>query len=74
MSEFTCCKCNQTFLKRNDEGWNDYKAAEEMLALYPESKNEPTGILCGDCNEEFKVWFSQFTDEEKKQMRNEFSK
>lgn len=69
MSEFTCCKCNKTYPKRNDSEWNDFKAAEEMLTLYPETKNDPTGILCTPCNEKFKVWFSQFTDEEKKQMR-----
>lgn len=72
MSEYTCCKCNITFKKRDDEEWNDLKAIEEMLTLYPETKNDPTDILCDDCNEKFKVWFSQFTDEEKKQMRDDF--
>lgn len=70
MSEFTCFKCKITYPKRNDAEWNDLKAAEEMLTLYPETKNDLTDTLCDDCNEDFKVWFSKFTDEEKKQMRN----
>lgn len=74
MSEFTCYKCRETFKKSNNEEWNDFKAAEEMLTLYPETKNDPIDILCDDCNEEFKIWFSQFTDEEKKKMREDFYK
>lgn len=69
MSEFTCFKCRGTFDKHRDEEWNDFKAAEELLTLYPETKNDPTDILCNDCNEEFKKWFSTLTDEQKKQMR-----
>lgn len=69
MSEVTCCKCFLTFPKRNDEEWNDFKAAEELLTLYPETKNDSTDILCDDCNEKFKKWFSTLTDEEKKRMR-----
>lgn len=71
MSEYTCFKCKNTYLKvRNDE-WNDFKAAEELLTLYPESKNDPTDILCDDCNEEFKKWFATLTEEEKQKMRME---
>lgn len=70
MTEFTCFKCKNTFLKRNDYGWNDYKAAQEMLTLYPETKNHPTDILCDDCNEEFKEWFSTLTEEQKRKMRD----
>ncbi len=70
MSEFTCFKCRNTYPKRNDDGWNDYKASEEVLTLYPETKNDPMGVLCDDCNEEFKKWFSTLSDEEKKAMRN----
>ncbi len=69
MSEFTCFKCKITFPKRNDEEWNDFKAAKEMLTLYPETKNDPTDILCDDCNEEFKKWFSTLTEEQKIKMR-----
>lgn len=69
MSEFTCYKCNKTYQKINDEEWNAFKAAEEMLTLYPETKNDLTDILCDDCNELFKKWFNQLTDEEKTQMR-----
>jgi hypothetical protein len=72
MSEFTCCKCNITFCKIDSEKWNSFKAAEEFLCLYPEAKNDPTDILCDECNEKFKVWFSQFSNEEKKQMREDF--
>ena len=72
MSEYTCFKCQETFKKINDENWNDFKAAEEMLRLYPESKNDATDILCDDCNEEFKEWFSKQTDEQKKWMRENY--
>lgn len=69
MSEFTCFKCQQTFSKINDEEWNSYEAAKEFLELYPEAKNDPTDVLCDDCNEEFKKWFATLTKEEKKKMR-----
>lgn len=55
MSEFTCYKCKITYPKRNDDKWNDFKAAEEMLTLYPETKNDPTEVLCDDCNEELMI-------------------
>lgn len=71
MSEYTCCKCKNTYLKRNDDEWNDFKAAQEMLTLYPETKNDPTDILCDVCNEEFKIWFSKLSEKEKKKMRDE---
>jgi len=74
MSEFTCEKCKKTFKKINNKRWNDLKAAEEMLTLYPETKNDPTGILCTPRNNKFKKWFSQFTDEQKRQMREDFYK
>ena len=72
MSEFTCCNCNKTYPKQNDEEWNDKKAAEEMLTLYPEANNDPTDILCDDCNEWFKKWLSNLTEEQKKKMREDF--
>lgn len=72
MSEFTCCKCKNTYQKINDESWNEFKAAEEMLALYPEAKNDPTDIVCDDCNEEFKKWFATISNEEKIKMREEY--
>jgi hypothetical protein len=71
MSEYTCYHCKITYPKVNNEQWNDFKAAEEMLNLYPESKNDPTDILCETCNEEFKKWFAGLTDEEKRKMREE---
>ena len=74
MSQYTCCKCNGTFDKPSNENWNEFKAAEELLTLYPETKNDPTDILCDDCNKLFVKWFSQFTDEEKKQMRDDYYK
>ena len=69
MSEFTCYNCKKTYLKKNNEQWNDFKAAKEMLTLYPETKNDPTGILCDPCNKKFIKWFSTLSDEEKKRMR-----
>ncbi len=74
MSEFTCYKCQQTYPIRNDDEWNNYKAAEELLTLYPETKNDPTDVLCDDCNEDFKKWFATLTEEQKKKMRDDFNK
>lgn len=71
MSEFTCYKCRKTFAKRNDEEWNDLKAAEELLTLYPEAKNDKTDVLCNPCNEQFNLWFKTLTDDDKRRMRNE---
>lgn len=72
MVEFTCCHCKNTYETIRDETWDSFKAAKEMLDLMPEAKNDPTGILCDDCNEQFKVWFNQLTDEQKKQMREDY--
>lgn len=74
MSYFTCCKCERTFPKRNDDEWNDEKAREESLTLYPEAKDDPMDVLCDDCNEEFKNWFSKLTKKEKQKMRDDFYK
>lgn len=71
MREFTCDHCHETYPEKNDEEWNAYKRAEEMLTLYPETKNDPTGILCDDCNNLFVAWFATLTDEQKKKMREE---
>lgn len=72
MSEFTCCKCNRTYPKRNDEEWNDFKANEELINLYPECKNDSVDLLCGECNELFKTWFSSLTEKEKIKIREEY--
>lgn len=72
MSEFTCYKCKITFKKTRDETWNDFKAAEEFINLYPECKNDPTDILCNDCYDEFKRWFATLTKEEIKKMHDDF--
>lgn len=72
MTEFTCCKCNLTFPKINNDEWNSFKSAEEFLNLYPEAKNHLTIILCDDCNKEFVAWFSKLTKEDKELMEKEF--
>jgi hypothetical protein len=72
MSEFTCFKCKITYLKRDDDDWNELKANEEFHTLYPETKNDPVDVLCDDCNEEFKKWFATLSEEEKKKMRDEY--
>ena len=69
MAEFTCWKCKITYEKINDEEWNALKAAEEFLTLYPQCKNDATNVVCDPCNEEFKKWFANLTDEDKKRMR-----
>ena len=73
MSEYTCCNCKITYKKTRNKDWSDAKAAEELLTLYPECKNHPTDILCDDCNEQFKKWFSSLTQQEKEKMLSEFN-
>ncbi|HJY22930.1 MAG TPA: hypothetical protein VJ279_08605 [Hanamia sp.] len=72
MGEFTCSACDMTYEKPNDEQWNDFKAADELLTLYPESKNDPTNILCDDCNKQFQKWFATLTEEQKRKMREDY--
>ena len=72
MSEFTCAICQGIFPKKNDEEWNDFKAADEMLTLMPGSRNHPTSILCDNCfHTIFLPWFEKLTDEEKREIENE---
>jgi hypothetical protein len=70
MSEFTCNLCKETYKKTRNKKWNDFKAAEEMLTLYPETKNDPTEIICDECNKKFRKWFITLTEKEKNKMRN----
>jgi len=72
MSEFTCDNCKKTFNKINNNRWNEFKAAEEVLTLYPETKNDSMRVLCTPCNNKFKKWFSKQTDEYKKWMRENY--
>ena len=67
--EYQCYKCREVFKKPNDERWNDEIAMQEYRTLYPETIGEPLDQLCDLCNEEFKIWFSKRTDDEKKCMR-----
>ncbi len=60
--QFTCKRCEKTFDLIQTEEWNDKKAMEELLALYPEVKNNEIVIICGSCNEYFKKWFSLLTE------------
>lgn len=71
MSEFTCSICNKTYPKDNNDEWNDFKAAEEMLDIMPEAKNDPTDIVCDPCYKSFRKWFDKLSDEEKINMRNQ---
>jgi hypothetical protein len=71
MSEFTCSLCQETFPKKNDKEWNDFKAAEEMLTLMPRCKNHPTETICDDCHKIFLTWFNELTDEEKRAIEDE---
>jgi hypothetical protein len=72
MSEYTCEICFEIYQKMNNEEWNDYKASEEVLALYPETKNDPMDIICDDCNKKFVKWFSTLTKEQKREMREQY--
>jgi len=70
--EYECYRCHDVFEIINNDDWNSFKAAKELLTLYPECKNAPTNILCDDCNEEFKKWFATLSDEDKRKMREKF--
>lgn len=72
MSEFTCIKCKITYKKINNEEWNEFKAAEELLTLYPEAKNDAVDVLCDVCVEEFRKWFATLSEEDKRKMREEY--
>lgn len=71
MREYICDLCKETYNLIRDDTWNSFKAAEEMLTMSPEAKNDPTGIICDSCHEEFKKWFSTLTEDEKKYMRKQ---
>ena len=72
MSDFTCAICTGTFPKKNDNEWNDFKAADEMLTLTPRCKNHPTDSICDDCfHNIFLPWFNKLTDEEKREIEDE---
>lgn len=72
MSEYTCDQCNKTYEKPNNEEWNDLKAAEEYVVMYPDDKNAPTNIICDDCYKQFSKWFEKLTEDEKRKMREEY--
>lgn len=72
MSEYTCSVCNISYTKIRNEEWNETKAREEFISLYPECRDDPVSIVCDKCNEEFRIWFTRLSDEEKKQMREDF--
>ena len=71
MSEFTCALCQNIYTKKNDDEWNDKKAAEEFLELTPECRNDATAIICDDCFVVYKEWLANQTDEDKRKMRED---
>lgn len=69
MSDFTCVKCKKTYQKLINEEWNDIKAAEEFITLFPECKNDETDLICEYCFEKFKIWFDKLPEQEQKIMK-----
>ncbi len=73
-STFICSNCLMSFKYINNEEWNEQKASEEFIRLYPEAKDHKVEILCDDCNLQFRKWFNKLTDGEKLKMREEYVK
>lgn len=64
---FICAACETVFKKGRSD--------QETLAEAKESpyliEGQPTGLVCDDCFEAFKVWFATLTEEDHKRYRGE---
>lgn len=65
MNEFTCDNCKQTFMK----AWSDEDAKKEYDASPWNLPEDDIGIICDDCFQEFKTWFSLLSEEEHKRIK-----
>ena len=67
MNEFTCEKCQQTFIK----GWSDEAAEKEFSNAPYNVAGDDRGLICDDCFKKFQKWFSTLTPDDHKKIRNE---
>jgi hypothetical protein len=74
MNEFTCAVCHGTFGKLDNNEWNEIKALAEYVELYPEAIDAPKAQICDPCNKIFDEWFMTLTDEQKREMQDEYEK
>jgi hypothetical protein len=44
-----CEHCGEEFLSRDDEQWNDAKAAAELEQNFPGAPIEECAVICDDC-------------------------
>lgn len=67
MNTFKCEKCGETFNKNrtDDEARKEFEKAPWNIP------GEGIGIICEDCFEEFKVWFSSLSPEDHKRIKGE---
>ena len=63
--KFTCQKCLQVFLKNRTEK----EAKEEFMTAPWNIPGDEIGLLCDECFNEFKIWFSQLSAEDHKRIR-----
>ncbi len=67
MNEFTCEKCDQTFIK----GWSDEEAQKEFDDAPYNIPGDNRVSLCDDCFKEFYEWFYKLTDEDRRRIVSE---
>jgi hypothetical protein len=67
MNEFTCAKCNETFIKKRSdkESMDEFKDSPRYVP------GDEVALLCDDCFNEFQQWLSELTPEDHKRIRNE---
>lgn len=67
MNTFKCEKCGETFNKNrpDDVARKEFEQAPWNVA------GDDIGVICDDCFEEFKVWFSSLTSEDHKRIKGE---
>jgi hypothetical protein len=67
MNDFTCEKCQKTFTK----GWTKEEAEKEYSVAPWNVRGDDRGLICDDCFQEFKEWFSKLTPEDHRRIRDE---
>ena len=49
MKSLRCEHCGEEFVSRDDERWNDDKAAAELEQNFPGTPVEECAVICDDC-------------------------
>ena len=68
---YICDECEGEFDKTvtDEEVWAEF---DKNFPDATQEEKDDVGVLCNECNEEFKVWFAGLTDEQKQEMREEY--